>query len=152
MNNYAENMNIIEALKKKRNGTFFKVKWQTDLNKKVKKQAREDGLVIIKEVESVVRKGIRYKEVKGVDFKGKGLSWGEFVEGSDGTLIKGNNGKIYVKLYTCTNKPKVKYKMGDVEISKEALQDMEIMQNGYWKEREKPIIMTIPIENILEIG
>ena len=54
-------------------------------------------------------------------------------------------------VYTATNQPKVQYYLDGQPISAKQLRDTGIMRNSYWKESESPVVMTIPVESILEI-
>lgn len=159
---------LLQELNSKKNGTWFKIEWITDLNSKMCAAAKREGHIVTKEVSTTVRKGIRYANMATVRAKliseGKfledpltgeihvfpdKLSWGEWVEGSD-VLIK-HKDQYYVRLYTSPNKPKIQYFLDGVAIAIEDLKKKNIMQPAYWNSEGVSDCMTLKVDSIQKI-
>ena len=159
---------LVKKLNEKKNGTWFKIEWKSDLNSKLCAAAKRSGHVVTKEVSTTVRKGIRYANMASVRKKlisqGKflvdpetgethvfpeKLSWGEWVDGSE-VLIK-HKEQYYVRLYTSPNKPKVKYYLDGMEISKQNLQKLGLLQPAYWSRENVDECLTLKVDNVCAI-
>jgi hypothetical protein len=159
---------LVKTLEGKKNGTWFKVEWTTDLNGKLCAAAKRQGHVVTKKVATTVRKGVRYANMASVRDRliseGKflvdpqtgdthvfpeKLSWGEWVEGSD-ILIKYKD-KYYVRLYTSPNKPKVQYFLDGIAIAAEELKKLNLLQPAYWSRENVEECMTLKVESINKI-
>lgn len=160
--------NLVKELNAKKNGTWFKIEWTTDLNGKMCAAAKRAGHVVTKNVSTTVRKGIRYANMASVRERliseGKflvdpetgesyvfpeKLSWGEWVEGSD-ILIK-HKEQYYVRLYTSPNKPAIQYFLDGVAITANELKNMNILQPAYWTRENVEECMTLKIESVNKI-
>lgn len=159
---------LVKALNEKKNGTWFKIEWTTDLNGKMCAAAKREGHVVTKSVSTTVRKGIRYANMASVRERliseGKflvdpetgerhvlpeKLSWGEWVEGSD-ILIK-HKEQYYVRLYTSPNKPVIQYFLDGVAIAANELKNMNILQPAYWTRENVEECMTLKVESVNKI-
>lgn len=160
--------NLVKALEEKRNGTWFKIEWTSDLNGKMCAAAKRSGHVVTKQVSTTVRKGIHYANIASVKkrFISEGkfvvdpqdgqvyilpekLSWGEWVEGSN-ILIK-HKEQYYVRLYTTPNKPKVQYFLDGVAIAANELKNKGIMQPAYWNHENVEEVLTLKVDNVNKI-
>ena len=159
---------LLKELNKKKNGTWFKIEWTTNLNGKLCAAAKREGHVITKEVSTTVRKGIHYANMASVRKRliseGKflvdpetgetyvfpeKLSWGEWVDGSD-VLIK-HKDQYYVRLYTSPNKPKVKYFLDGTEIAADELKKKDLLQSAYWNRENVEECMTLKVDSVNKI-
>lgn len=147
---------IIEALNKKQNGSFFKVRLVSPVS--LNAAAKRSGVVAYKITEMTVRKGIDYKAQKSVQAKvdaGKilvhDLPWGTWMKGQEGLIID-HKGSQYVRLYSSPNKSTVKYFLNGVEVTRDELKDSGHVLSSYFnKPEEKPDAMTVKAENIQKI-
>lgn len=159
---------LLKELNKKKNGTWFKIEWTTNLNGKLCAAAKREGHVVTKEVSTTVRKGIHYANMASVRKRliseGKflvdpetgetyvfpeKLSWGEWVDGSD-VLIK-HKDQYYVRLYTSPNKPKVKYFLDGAEIAADELKKKDLLQSAYWNRENVEECMTLKVDSVNKI-
>ena len=159
---------LLKELNSKKNGTWFKIEWTTDLNGKLCAAAKREGHVVTKEVSTTVRKGIRYANMASVRERliseGKflvdpqdgsvhvfpeKLSWGEWVDGSD-VLIK-HKDQYYVRLYTSPNKPVVQYFLDGVAIAADELKKRGLLQPAYWNRENVEECMTLKVESVNKI-
>ena len=159
---------LVKTLNEKKNGTWFKIEWTTDLNGKMCAAAKREGHVVTKNVSTTVRKGIRYANMASVRERliseGKflvdpetgeshvfpeKLSWGEWVDGSD-ILIK-HKEQYYVRLYTSPNKPTIQYFLDGVAIAASELQKLNILQPAYWTRENVEECMTLKVESVNKI-
>lgn len=146
---------VIEKLNNIANGTFFKVKYFTELP--VNAKAKKSGIVAIKEVECVCRKGVEYTNQKLikrlVEELGKVLThelphgqWSN--DSADIIEFTDKNGnyrpKARVYMSTCIadrdnnpiNKPKVVYKVDGAVVTYNELKDMGVLQPSFFKDKE----------------
>ena len=159
---------LVKELNAKKNGTWFKIEWTTDLKGKMCAAAKREGHVVTKNVSTTVRKGIRYANMASVRERliseGKflvdpetgesyvfpeKLSWGEWVDGSD-ILIK-HKEQYYVRLYTSPNKPVIQYFLDGVAIAANELKNMNILQPAYWNRENVEECMTLKVESVNKI-
>lgn len=160
---------IIATCNNIKNGAFFSAHWATNCDKYMTAEAARSGHTVTKEVTTVCRKGVRYTHIKKA--RESKISKGQFVvnpeTGEKEILVETRSwakdvipnliiehtktGKQYMVVYTATNQPKVQYYLDGQPISEKQLRDAGIMRNSYWKESESPVVMTIPVESILEI-
>lgn len=159
---------LLKMLNGKKNGTWFKIEWTSDLNGKLCAAAKRDGHIVTKNVSTTVRKGIRYANMASVKKRliadGKflvdpetneihvfpeKLSWGEWVDNS-GVLIK-HKEQYYVRLYTSPNTPRVQYFLDGVAIAAEELKNKGLLQPAYWNREDIQECMTIKASNINKI-
>ena len=159
---------LVKELNSKKNGTWFKIEWTTDLNGKLCAAAKREGYIVTKEVSTTVRKGIRYANMASVRerlisegkfsvdpetgeicvFPDK-LSWGEWVDGSN-VLIK-HKEQYYVRLYTSPNKPKVQYFLDGIAIAAEELKNKGLLQPAYWARENVEECMTLKVDSVNKI-
>jgi hypothetical protein len=159
---------LLKELNGKKNGSWFKIEWTSDLNGKLCAAAKREGHVVTKEVSTTVRKGIRYANMASVKQRlmsegkfvvdptdGKAyvlpdkLSWGEWVDGSD-VLIK-HKDQYYVRLYTSPNKPIVQYFLDGVAITASELKAKGILQPAYWNRENVEECMTLKVDSVNKI-
>lgn len=160
---------LLNKLYVKRNGQFFKMRWCTNLDRYICASAKKSGNIVTKEVVSTVRKGVNYANIKRVQEKliqkgqfqidpisgeievlPDGLKWGQYVNGLEGLIIQHNNNH-YVRLYTTPNRSKVKYFLNGYEITKEELQEKQILINSYWTRENIEDVMTLRVDSIQEV-
>jgi hypothetical protein len=159
---------LLKELNGKKNGTWFKIEWTTDLQNKLCAAAKREGHVVTKNVSTTVRKGIRYANMASVKERliseGKflvdpltgethvfpeKLSWGEWVDGSD-VLIR-HKDQYYVRLYTSPNTPKIQYFLDGIAIAAEELKSKGLLQPAYWTSGGIQECMTLKVSNINKI-
>ena len=160
---------LLDSLKVKQNGSWFKVRWLTNLDRYMCAACKKSGQIVTKEVTTTVRKGIEYANIKHVreELIAKGnytidpqtgevmvfpdsLRWGEYVEGYEGLLIK-HKDKFYVRFYTSPNRAKVTYFLNGEEVTKEELREKQILINSYWTKDSVEDCMTVTVDNIQEV-
>lgn len=130
---------IIEILSKKQNGAFIKITWKSDLTKQMTAEAKRQGFIVIKEVTSTVRKGIRGVYKEGCPRNGKylditPLQWGNYYRNSR-TVIE-HRGKYYLKLFLTKNEAKVKYYINGTELKREEFEKYPVMKPSYWHNKD----------------
>ena len=159
---------LIKELNNKKNGTWFKVEWITNLNGKLCAAAKRDGHIVTKKVSTTVRKGIRYANMASVRERliseGKflvdpqtgethvfpeKLSWGEWVDGSDFLIT--HKDQYYVRLYTSPNKPIVQYFLDGASITADDLKKRGLLQPAYWNRENVEECMTLKVSSISKI-
>jgi hypothetical protein len=119
---------FMSRLGTKKNGAFFSCTWERPM--KTKKGVNS---LITKEVTSTVRKGIDRRNLAKFrlgheTYKEGPLPWGSWKEGQEGLILqhitKDGELKNYVRLYTTTNKPKVKFFINGREVPKECIEKL----------------------------
>ena len=152
---------MMEILKQKNKGQWFKCFWTSDVP--VKASAKRNGIVVNKMSEATVRFGINYTSQKKVQAKVEAgyelsheLPWGSWRPGLEGILIdhtnKAGEQNTYIRLYGSPNKSKVQYFLNGKPIEIEQLKSLGYVQESYWnKSGEKPDCFTVNIRNITGI-
>lgn len=167
-NNYAnltmttEEFNHLIALNKKRNGAYFTIQYYTDCNRQV--AAAFKGHNVTKLTTMSVRKGINYENLKAVKMKRLEQSQNPTQEQStpkkcwyshiDTMLLKHNDkpNTYYVALFpNPLTKARTMYMFNGIVVSKEKLQQMGVMQPSFWKEKEKPLMITLGLDKIVNV-
>ncbi len=159
---------LLMKLAKKNKGQYFKMAWCSDVS--MSAEAKRQGLQAVKIVESTVRYGINRSNIKTVKermllkaFENGGISnddekhplkWGQWKAKHEGVLVE-HKEKDYFRFYTSPNKPKSKYLLNGVEISKEDLKNIKIGDKpivipSYWTSNVEET-MTVKVENIIDI-
>jgi hypothetical protein len=158
---------LLMKLAKKNKGSYFKMSWCSDVS--MSADAKKQGLQAVKIVESTVRYGLRYSNIKsvkerrlmkafengGIKDEGEGqLKWGQWKAKYEGILVE-HKEKDYFRFYTSPNKPNVKFILNGVEITKQELMDLKIGEkpvviNSYWNSNVEGT-MTVKVENIIDI-
>lgn len=150
----------LAELNKKHNGTYFTIQYYTDCNKQV--SAAFKGNNVTKLTTCSVRKGIDYENLKAVKMKrmeeaklqkqtSQKKSWYSHV---DKMLLKHNNkpNAYYVALFpNPLTKARIMYMLNGMVVSKEKLQQMGVMQPSFWKEKEKPLMITLGLDKIVNV-
>ena len=164
MKNYAnltitdtERKNLI-ALDKKHNGAYFTLQYYTDCNKQV--SAAYKGNNVTKLTTMSVRKGINYENLKAVKLKRAEQtqetttikkSWYSHV---DKMLLQHNTkpNTYYVALFpNPLTKATTIYMLNGMVVSKEKLQELGVMQPSFWKQKEKPLMITLGLDKIVKV-
>lgn len=145
-------------LDKKRNGAYFTIQYYTDCNRQV--SAAFKGYNVTKLTTCSVRKGVDYKNLKSVKMKKAEFSqeqttpkksWYSHV---DKMVLKHNDkpNSYYVALFpNPLTKARTMYMFNGIVVSKEKLQKMGVMQPSFWKEKEKPIMITLGLDKIVNV-
>lgn len=151
---------IKKALENRRKGTIISVEYKSEptLNAVAKKL----GIKVEKHTITTGRFGVNYSNIKavkeqreldkqnGVVRQQKTIWWNWL----DNNTIKEHttNGNKYLTITTSKlAKPKVKYLLNGVEITKEELQAKNIIINSYWADKEPIQQYDININNIIAI-
>lgn len=147
------NSNMVASImKQKRNGVWFGISWTTDLP--MTAAAKKMGYFGTKSSYCQCRKGVDYDHQKSVQEKvaaGKVLThelpWGEWKKGQEGVMIT-HKGKDYLRVYMGPNKPRTTYFINGREYTKEELRASGLVQESFFKPKEKPDCLTVKTENI----
>lgn len=151
---------ILAKLGQKQNGSFFNIKWTSELPLTAK--AKKEGNIAFKTTEAVVRKGVNYDNTKivkdqveaGTKVLTHKLPWGNWKKGYEGLIIE-NKGNEYLRLYTgANNKPKVTYNLNGKEMTKAELKATGLFRESMFKENASSIsdgVFNINISNVDEI-
>lgn len=150
-----EIINIKEALKNYRKGSFCRMGWTTDISTA---KARKMGYTVQKVTHTVGRLGVNYNNVKAVVLK-KSISepqkaytpWYQQTE--EPYLVQSikEPNKKYLKVFTAKAvKPKVTYLLNGQVVSKEYLLEQELCKKP--SSQEELVMMTIPVQNLNYIG
>ena len=150
-------MATLRKLDKKRNGAYFKIQYYGECNNKVR-AAYKGCYNVTKITEISVRKGIKYNALKSVIEKKmeQGYSpscrepWYYHI---DKMLVKHKKeDKYYVALFPNKfGKAKTFYLLNGKRISREELQDMDIMQPAFWNNSDKPTMFTLALDKIINV-
>lgn len=158
-------MNYVAGkLNSRRKGTFVRVHYVTDLESKMRAGARsfykvEKETVCTYKYGCALANVARYKarEEARVEPKKVVTEWARWTTPN---VFKENikTGRQYLSLITVPhgNNAKSKYFMTDretgkrIEVTKEKLQELELMQPSYWTEKNSETVL-IPVENIIDI-
>ena len=148
---------IIKKISEIPAGRFFRVRYISKV--KVNAEYEKQGITIFKIVDTTTRTGVKYKNIASaklseypIDYTPKKTNWEWVVK----DRIKHNTktGKDYLVIAPISkgSNTKVEYVLTDNEGSairlKEEIQDMVVP--SYWKD-EKPVVMTVTLENILMV-
>ena len=147
---------IIAKLNNKQNGSWFNVKWCSDIP--MVAAYKKMGHVAYKITAAQCRKGIEYAKQKSVIAKvDKGyvlaheLPWGQWKEGYKGLLLEHKN-EDYLRLYFGPNKTETKYYIDGIEYTYQELKDSNmILPSFFTKAHEKPDCISVKCKNIQEI-
>lgn len=141
-----EIINIVKSIKK---GTFVRMVWQSKPTI-LKAKTIHKGIEVRKETIGVVRFGIEYSNMQANQNKVVGaMTWGSWEDGNENYIITHTNGKKYLRVYTTTIKPIVKYFLNGVETTKQFLIDNGIISSSDSNHTE---CFSIALENVLSIG
>lgn len=152
---------MMEILKQKNKGQWFKCFWTSDVP--VKASAKRNGVVVNKMSEATVRFGINYASQKKVQAKVEAgyelsheLPWGSWRPGFEGIIIdhtnKAGEQNSYLRLYPSPNKTKVKFFLNGKPIGKEELKALGYVQESYWNKKAEDVdCFTVNIRNISDI-
>lgn len=159
---------LIEILGKRRPGTMIRITYKTE--PKPTAGAIRDNIRVTKIVETTVRWGCKYSNLKSVKAKkaeeerliatgeisvkaAQKQPWWNWIPGYE-NILKSNisSGIQYFTLQPIPkgNHTRVQYFVNGRGISKTDLQELRVVQPSYWK-TEIPDIFDIKIENILSI-
>lgn len=147
---------ILNKIYSKKNGTYFKIQYYTDINDKVSAYYR-DRYNVTKLTTISIRKGIDYNKTKKVQNRRKGKEYtpkNTFFYHIDKTLLKNKKeDKYYIGAFlNIYGKPNTLYMVNGRKVTYEQLKEMGIMQPSFWgKKGEKPDFITIGLDKITEV-
>ena len=155
-----EYLQVKKELAKRRKGTLLSVEYKTKPT--LNAQAKASGVQVEKITSTVARFGVNYSNIKAVKeqreldkqngvIRQQKTIWWNLI---DNNTIKEHkeNGNKYLTLTTSKiAKPKVKYLLNGKEITKEQLQEKNVVINSYWNEKEPLQQYDVNIENIIKI-
>lgn len=154
----AEEFNHLIELNKKRNGAYFTIQYYTDCNKQV--SAAFKGHNVTKLTTLSVRKGVDYNNLKAVKLKRAEHPQEEatprkcWYSHIDKMLLqhKEKPNTYYVALFpNPLTKARTIYMFNGIVVSKEKLKEMGVMQPSFWKEKEKPLMITLGLDKIVNV-
>lgn len=136
------------------NGAFFKISWVRELP--LYKEHQNSGIIVLKEVSTVARKGIKpwnTKIGKQKEPSTHKLPWGMWKKDYEGIILE-HKDKYYVRLFLTTHQPHITYYLNGQPISKEALLNMHLVTKAGWTELDPTTqdFFCVNIDNIIEIG
>ena len=150
---------ILKKIYAKKNGAYFRIAYTTDYNSRV--AAAWKGHNVSKITTMSVRKGIEYSNVKAVierraqyDKTKTSTFVGAWFHHIDKTLCKHNDKDLYyVALFPNVNgKPRTRWMLDGIEVSKEYLISNGIMQPSFWSNKSKPLDMfTLGLDKIIDV-
>lgn len=153
---------LLSILSKKHKGQLIRIKYRTC--PKLTASAEKMGFSVIKIAETTVRWGVNYGHIASVIAKKAKETSGTSVykpwwHWSVPNVIQQHNtkGTEYLAVYTIpkNSNPKVRYIVSyngtEEEVSRQDLQNRNLLPNSYWNKTEDPIMLSINIENILSI-
>ena len=152
---------IKKALENRRKGTIISVEYKSEptLNAVAKKL----GIKVEKHTITTGRFGVNYSNIKAVKeqreldkqngvVRQQKTIWWNWVDGNNIIKEHTTNGNKYLTITTSKlAKPKVKYLLNGVEITKEELQAKNVIINSYWADKEPIQQYDININNIIAI-
>lgn len=156
LNLSTKEINTLNALDSKRNGAYFRIQYYTDCNSKISASWR--GHNVTKLTTMSVRKGVSYENLKTVIERRIN---GEYKPGTrelwyyhiDKMLCKHHTKEqYYVALFP--NKyghADTIYMLDGMPITKQKLQEMGVMQPSFWSKKEKPEMMTLGLDKIVNV-
>jgi hypothetical protein len=149
---------IINKLYDKQNGSFFKVRYVSELP--LTAEAKRKGVDVYKITEATVRKGVRYSNMKAIKAKVEAgyvlthkLPWGTWHPLYEGLIIQ-HKDVDYIQLATSPNKSKSIYVLNGETVSYAHLKKTGYIQNSWFTKMEtmdKPDVLTIKVSNIMKI-
>lgn len=155
-----EYLQVKKELAKRRKGTLISVEYKSSPT--LNAQAKASGIKVEKITKTVARFGVNYSNIKAVKEqreldKQNGIVrqqktiWWNWLD--NGTIKEHNtNGNKYLTLTTSKiAKPKVKYLLNGKEITKEQLQEQNVIINSYWNEKEPIQQYDVNIDNLIKI-
>ncbi len=155
---------VANKLSKRQKGTFVRVHYVTDLESKIRVGARsfykvEKETVCTYKYGCALANVARWKARQEARVEPKKVV-AEWARWTTPNVFKENikTGRQYLSLITVPhgNNAKSKYFLTDletgkrIEVTKEKLQELELMQPSYWTEKSSETVL-IPVENIIEI-
>lgn len=146
--------NFLERLSQIPNGSFFKISWVRELP--LYKEHQNSGIIVLKEVNTVARKGIKPWNTKlgrTKDPSTHKLPWGMWKKGYEGTILE-HKDKHYVRLFLTNHKPLITYYLNGQPIDKETLLNMHIVTKAGWTELDPTTqdFFCVSVDNIIKIG
>ena len=159
----AREKEILKKIYAKRNGTWFKLSYETYYENTPEKKngvsAAWKGHTVSKTTVTSARKGIDYNNVKEVKEKRAREGYTPSQEASnkhyiDKTLLKSNDkNEFFIALFPNKGKPSCTYKLDGKPISKEKLIELGVMQPSFWKSKngKKPPMYTLGLDKIIDI-
>lgn len=149
---------IINKLYEKKNGSFFKVRYSSDLP--LTAEAKRNGITAYKISEATVRKGVKYVNMKSVQAKVEAgyqlthqLPWGNWHPDYEGLVIQ-HKDVDYIRFATSPNKNKSIYILNGEAVSYETLKNSGYIQKSWLvkaESGEKAEVLTIKADNIMHI-
>ena len=145
-----------------RGGTMVRISYKTELP--IKAAAKKEGIRIVKFVESTVRIGVNYDNIKSVIERKRNNPVSEHKESNYTWIIKNRicanekTGSKYMRIATVpkNSNTRVNYFIETPNecIFSEILTDSEkeLVQNSYWAPKPSSEVRNIKIENIIWIG
>lgn len=149
---------IIKFLNGYKKGTYCKITYQsTDLANAAAKKA---GMVVSKTTQATCRIGINYANIASVKAKAEIAApkvefkpWWHHSKENDCIAVHNVSGKEYLQIFASPNKSKVKYALNGIDTTKDWL-----LSAGYVNASkvnpsgDKPVVMLIPLDNIISLG
>ena len=150
---------LLEAIKAIPGGRFFRVRYMTKV--KMTAEAINDGITIMKIVDTTTRTGVKYRNIAGVipneypdSYVPKETNWEWVIP----QRVKHNSktGKDYLVIAPIAkgHNTHVSYVLTDGDgksyiIDKDTAKKYSVA--SYWKDGEKPAIMNVTLENVLMV-
>ena len=148
---------IIEKLNSRKKGTYISLKYTTSIEST---KAGKQNISVTKELSMVVRWGITYGNIKGVNISVDSNYTPWYKHNSINPYILEHlkdNEKKYLQVFSSRNHKnhcKVKYFINDKEVSRE-----DVINSGYVNNSEfninkdkELLVMSLPISKIISIG
>ena len=140
-------LNILKKLNARKNGTYFCICFETDLNRYLRAGAK--GYNVKKLTITSARKGIDRRSMAG--YQEKEATRAPWYHHIDKMLVKHNTqDKYYVQLFPNKGKPEVRYQVNGRDVSKEELKEMDILIPSYFNKTIDDMYM-IELKNILDV-
>lgn len=148
----------LKRIETKKNGAYFKIQYTSDLSSKI--AASHKGNKVTKITTVSVRKGINYSHMKSVQAKRNSAdyvpstrqSWYHKVEGHTALLKHNSKEQYYVALFPNINgRPTSQFFLNGKPISAEELKNRGVMQPSYWNNNSKPEMITLALENVINV-
>lgn len=140
---------VVEKLESYRPGTFINVAWEKDISSA---KARKAGIKVTKSSHGILRTGISYRNLPGVEIVSDKPSWFEHC-GKGLIQHKNDNSKKYLQLFTVKgNKVRSKITVNGEVMDPEVAYELGYITKADLPKTEELKVMSVSVENITKFG
>lgn len=154
---------LLNILQNKKKGQLIRIQYQTF--PKLTAQTEKEGIKVVKITETTVRWGVNYSHIAAVIAErerssNNGGIYKPWWHWSVPNVIQQHNSKDtqYFAVYTIPKNSNCRVSYFIVsptgrceQVTKQDLQNRQLVQNSYWSQKDAPTMMSISLENIIHI-